>query len=111
MQPSVNRAPSLRHVQRKSGYLDVEGLACSADHAVRAGHEAGRGRRRPAAGVFKILAGLKHGLFAHHTRPAHLLKASLSIRDPPMPRLELDGFPSQIRTRDRITPEVVSVFR
>src|ERR1700730_8139558 len=111
MQPLVDRAPSLRDVQRKSGYLDVEGLACSADHAVRAGHEAGRGRKRHAAGAFKILARFKHGLFAHHTRPAHLLKASLSIRDPPMPRLELDGFASQIRKRDRISPEVVSVVR
>src|ERR1700690_495287 len=81
------------------------------DHAVAAGHEAGWRRQRYPAGIFERLARLEGGFLADHARPLDFLQPSEPVGNPPMARLELHRFGSQIGDVDGIGPEVVAVAR
>src|SRR6516225_5384077 len=70
--PADRRLVSIQHalmvgtVERKRWHLDLEAFAGLAHHLKTAGHEAGCGGQRHAAGIFEMLAGREHGLLADH---------------------------------------------
>ena len=76
--PIQSRSPGLS--SEKVGIAMSNGSPSADDHAVAAGHEAGRRRQRHAAGVFERLARLEHRLLADHAGTAHLLAASHARR-------------------------------
>src|SRR6266404_3450199 len=61
---SIQHPPAVGAVERECRNVDLESLAAVAHHLVAAGHEAGGGRKRHAAGVFEALAGRVHRLLA-----------------------------------------------
>src|SRR5260221_157246 len=100
-----------RTVQRKRGNIDVERLAALRDHLVAAGHKAGCGWKRHAAGVFEALAGSEDGLLSDNALASDFLVAAGSVGNDPMPGFELDGLVTRINDDDGVGPKKTPVFR
>src|SRR5882757_4154914 len=58
--PLIQHPLAVGAIERKWRHVDLEFLAALADHLVAAGHEAGGGRQRHAAGIFEAFAGREH---------------------------------------------------
>src|ERR1700752_653711 len=108
---SVDRLLAVGTIQREGWNLDVEMLAVVRLHPIGPGHEAGWGRQRRAAGIFKRLSGLQCRLLADDARALHLLQPPQGIGDPPVARAQLNRFDPGIGDRDRIGPEEIAVVR
>jgi hypothetical protein len=81
-----------------------------AHHLIAAGHEARRGLKRYAAGVFEALTRREHGLLADHSFAADLLLAPRGIGNDPVPRPQLHGLVAGIGDDDGIGPEILTFF-
>src|SRR3984893_15936709 len=90
--------------------LDLEPLAALAHHLVAAGHEARRGRKRHAAGIFEALARREHGLLADHAFAADFLLAARAVDNDPVPRPQLYRLIAGVGDDDGVGPEILTVF-
>src|SRR5438045_1325807 len=109
--PSIQHPLGLGAVERKGRHVDLEPLAAFTDHLIASAHEARRGRKRHARGIFEALARREHGLFADHALTAHFLLAARSIGDDPVPRLQLHGLIAGIGDHNGVGPEIAGMFR
>src|SRR6476661_582883 len=105
----VDSAFGVRRVERKRGDLDVEMLTHFRHHAVAADHETRWRRQRNAAGVLEGFPCLERGFLADNARAPDLLQAPERIGNAPMPRLELNGFRTEIGNVDGVSPEKIAV--
>src|ERR1700694_5572094 len=87
--PLIQHPLAVGTVERECRHVDFEPLAALAHHLVAAGHEARRGRKRHAAGIFEALARREHGLLADHTFAADFLLAARGVGNDPVPRPQL----------------------
>src|SRR3954467_1637090 len=81
----VERPLAVGTVERKRRHLDLESISVFALHLVTAGHEAGCGLKRNAAGVFEALAGREHRLLSDHAFAAYFLPLAGRVGDDPVP--------------------------
>src|SRR3954454_23696899 len=106
----IQRPLAVRAVERKRRHVDFEPLALRAFHLVTAGHEAGCGLKRDAAGVFEPLAGSEHRLLTDHAFAADFLPVSGAVGDDPVPRPELHGLLAGVGDDYRVGPEKLTFF-
>ena len=88
----VDLSPLIGAIEGKRGDFHVETVPGAGFHLIGTDHNAGRCRKRRAAGVFERLAGRQHGLFADHAVALHFLDITQGIGDPPMPGQQLNRF-------------------
>src|SRR3954452_18901181 len=98
----VERPLAVGTVERKRRHLDLESISVFALHLVTAGHEAGCGLKRNAAGVFEALAGREHRLLSDHAFAAYFLPLAGRVGDDPVPRPELHRLFTRIRDHDGV---------
>src|SRR5260370_8504001 len=101
---SIQRPFAVGTVEREGRHVDLEPLAALAHHLVAAGHEARRGRKRHAAGIFEALARREHRLLAYHPFSPDFLLAALSVRNDPLPRPQLHRLLAGIGNDDGVGP-------
>src|SRR6266404_1363953 len=107
---SIQHPLAVGAVERKGRHVDVEMFAAFAHHLVAAGHEARRGRKRHAAGVFEAFARREHGLFADHALAANFLLAARGVGDDPVPRPQLHRLRAGVGDDDGIGPEILTAL-
>src|SRR6266478_5587024 len=108
--PSIERPLAVGTVERECRHVDLESLAALAHHLVAAGHEAGGGRKRDAAGVFEALAGREHRLLADHAFAADFLLAAGGVGNDPVPRPQLHRLLAGVGDDDGGGPEILTLF-
>src|ERR1700737_2100282 len=106
----IQRPLAVGTVEREGRHVDLEPLAALAYHLVAAGHEARRGRKRHAAGVFEALARREHGLLADHAFAADFLLAAGGVGDDPVPGPQLHRLLADVGDDDGVGPEILTVF-
>src|SRR5487761_2347218 len=97
-------------VERKGRHLDLELLAALADHLITSRHEARRGRKRDAAGIFIAFARGQYRLLSDHPYAADFLLPSRRIGDDPVPGAQLHRLGARIGDDDRVGPEKLTAF-
>src|SRR6266851_3278710 len=107
---SIQRPFAVGTVEREGRHVDLEPLAALAHHLVAAGHEARRGRKRHAAGIFEALARREHGLLADHAFAADFLLAARGVGNDPVPRPQLHRLVAAVGDDDGIGPEILAIF-
>src|SRR5664279_5324682 len=64
----IENPPFQGAVERERRNIDIKAPPIGVDHAIGAGHQAGRRRQAAARSITKAAAGLENGGFADHAR-------------------------------------------
>src|SRR5438552_16780786 len=75
---SIQHPLGLGAVERKGRHVHLEPLAAFTDHQIASAHEAPRGRKLHASGIFEPLARRQHGLCADQALTPPFLRSSRS---------------------------------